>query len=97
MVVIKTFRTYIGGEFVSNEFQAYCETKGISRHLTAPSKGWEVYHLDVKTVFLHGDLKEEVYVSQPEGLRLKDKKAKCTDLLKHFTACVKLQEHGMRS
>lgn len=35
-MVIKTFRTDIGGEFVSNEFQTYCETKGISRHLTAP-------------------------------------------------------------
>nr|GEZ09939.1 zinc finger, CCHC-type [Tanacetum cinerariifolium] len=29
--------------------------------------GWQVHHLDVKSAFLHGDLKEEVYITQPEG------------------------------
>lgn len=33
----------------------------------AASHGWEIHHLDVKTVFLHGELKETVYVYQPEG------------------------------
>ncbi|KAD7479843.1 hypothetical protein E3N88_02979 [Mikania micrantha] len=33
----------------------------------ASYNGWEVHHLDVKSDFLHGELKEEVYVSQPEG------------------------------
>ncbi|GKF27634.1 retrovirus-related pol polyprotein from transposon TNT 1-94 [Tanacetum coccineum] len=31
------------------------------------SKNITVYQMDVKTVFLNGELKEEVYVSQPEG------------------------------
>nr|GEW95942.1 zinc finger, CCHC-type [Tanacetum cinerariifolium] len=31
--------------------------------------GWEVNHIDVKSAFLHGELKEEVYVTQPEGFK----------------------------
>jgi hypothetical protein len=34
--------------------------------LTA-QEGWQVYHMDVKSVFLNGNLKEEVYVRQPAG------------------------------
>nr|GEU83935.1 ribonuclease H-like domain, reverse transcriptase, RNA-dependent DNA polymerase [Tanacetum cinerariifolium] len=33
----------------------------------AANNKWEVHHLDVKYAFLHEDLKEEVYVTQPEG------------------------------
>ncbi|GJQ93372.1 retrovirus-related pol polyprotein from transposon TNT 1-94 [Tanacetum coccineum] len=33
----------------------------------AVSKNMTVYQMDVKTAFLNGELKEEVYVSQPEG------------------------------
>ncbi|GJX02209.1 integrase, catalytic region, zinc finger, CCHC-type containing protein [Tanacetum coccineum] len=33
----------------------------------AANKNMMIFQMDVKTVFLYGDLKEEVYVSQPEG------------------------------
>ena len=33
---IQTFRTDRGGEFVSKEFNPYCNETGIRRHLTAP-------------------------------------------------------------
>nr|GEW86616.1 putative ribonuclease H-like domain-containing protein [Tanacetum cinerariifolium] len=33
----------------------------------ATHKGFTVYQMDVKTAFLHGSLKEDMYVCQPEG------------------------------
>ncbi|GKG31675.1 retrovirus-related pol polyprotein from transposon TNT 1-94, partial [Tanacetum coccineum] len=33
----------------------------------AATKNITIFQMDVKTVFLNGELKEEVYVSQPEG------------------------------
>ena len=48
----------------------------------AASRGWEIHHLDVKTAFLHGDLKEDVYVQQPEGFRVKGKEEKVYKLRK---------------
>lgn len=33
----------------------------------AAKNSWEVHHMDVKMAFLNGEIKEEVYVSQPEG------------------------------
>jgi hypothetical protein len=33
----------------------------------AAQRGYSIYHLDVRTAFLHDYLKEEVYIYQPEG------------------------------
>ena len=35
---------------------------------------FKVEQMDVKTTFLHGDLKEEIYMKQPEGFMVKGKK-----------------------
>lgn len=48
----------------------------------AASYNWEVHHLDVKTAFLHGELKEIVFVSQPEGFVTKGSENKVYKLNK---------------
>jgi hypothetical protein len=39
----------------------------------AVQEGWRVHHMDVKSAFLNGDLKEEVYVHQPPGFIIPSK------------------------
>lgn len=47
--------------------------KAIQMILTfATFKNFKVYQMDVKSTFLNGELKEEVYIEQPKGLRLRD-------------------------
>jgi hypothetical protein len=38
--------------------------------LHACSKNVKVYHMDIKSSFLNGELEEEVYIEQPEGFQL---------------------------
>jgi hypothetical protein len=39
-------------------------------------EGWKVHHMDVKSAFLNGDLKEEVYVHQPPGFTVAEEEGK---------------------
>jgi hypothetical protein len=39
----------------------------------AAQEGWFVHHMDVKSVFLNDDLKEEVSVHLPPGFAIPDK------------------------
>ena len=40
----------------------------------ACSKEIKVYQMDVKSAFLNGELEEEVYIEQPEGFQMSDKR-----------------------
>jgi hypothetical protein len=44
--------------------------------LTASHK-WEVHQMDVKSAFLHGNLKEEIYMEQPPGYVQNDSSLVC--------------------
>lgn len=48
----------------------------------AAQRGWSVYQLDVKSAFLHGELKEDVFVEQPQGFEIKGEEEKVYKLRK---------------
>jgi hypothetical protein len=48
----------------------------------AAQEGWHVHHMDVKSAFLNGDLKEEAYVHQPPGFEIPGKEGKVLRLRK---------------
>jgi hypothetical protein len=45
-------------------------------------EGWKVHHMDVKSAFLNGDLKEVVYVVQPQAFVKKGQERKVYKLNK---------------
>ena len=48
----------------------------------AAQEGWRVHHMDLKSTFLNGDLKDEVYVHQPLGFAILGKEGKVLRLRK---------------
>ncbi|GJW34366.1 retrovirus-related pol polyprotein from transposon TNT 1-94 [Tanacetum coccineum] len=66
--IYKDYRQEEGRDFLKIYFAPVARLEAIRIFLAnAASKNMTVYQMDVKTAFLNGELKEEVYVSQPEG------------------------------
>ncbi|CAL5398813.1 unnamed protein product [Camellia sinensis] len=53
------------------KYKAQLVVKGFGQKKS--SLNLELEQMDVKTAFLHGDLKEEIYIEQPEGFEVKGK------------------------
>ena len=73
-VVIKHKARLVARGFVQQEgidyddaFAPVARMESVRVLALAAQEGWQVYHMDVKSAFLNGDLKEEVYVRQPSG------------------------------
>nr|GEW82491.1 retrovirus-related Pol polyprotein from transposon TNT 1-94 [Tanacetum cinerariifolium] len=66
-LVMRGYRQEEGTDF-KESFAPVARMEAIRIFLAyAAHKGFTVYQMDVKTAFLHGSLKEDVYVCQPEG------------------------------
>nr|GEU68066.1 hypothetical protein [Tanacetum cinerariifolium] len=66
-LVAKGYRQKEGIDF-EESFASVAHIEAISIFIAnAASKNMTIYQMDVKTALLNGELKEEVYVSQPEG------------------------------
>nr|GFB66825.1 hypothetical protein [Tanacetum cinerariifolium] len=65
-LVVRGYRQEEGIDF-EESFAPVAQMEAIRIFLAyAAPKGFTVYQMDVKTAFLHGSLKEDVYVCQPE-------------------------------
>ncbi|GJX21492.1 retrovirus-related pol polyprotein from transposon TNT 1-94 [Tanacetum coccineum] len=56
-----------------------------------------IHQMDVKTVFLNGELDKEIYMQQPEGFVVKGQEHKVCNWLNLFRALNKLQSNGMKN
>nr|GEV34813.1 retrovirus-related Pol polyprotein from transposon TNT 1-94 [Tanacetum cinerariifolium] len=66
-LVVKGYRQKEGIDF-EESFALVARMEAIRIFLTyAAHKSFSVFQIDVKTAFLHGSLKEDVYMCQPEG------------------------------
>jgi hypothetical protein len=48
----------------------------------AAQNGWKLHQMDVKRALLNGDLKEEVFMTQPQGVEIKGQEHKVCKLVK---------------
>jgi hypothetical protein len=63
----------------------------------AAHHSFRLFEMDVKSAFLNGPIKEEVYVEQPLALRMTGIPTTCISSLRRSMDLSKPQEHGMNA
>jgi hypothetical protein len=63
----------------------------------ATHHGFKLYQMDIKSTFLNGPIKEEVYVEQPPILKVKDILTMYINSIRRSMGLSKHQEHGMNA
>jgi hypothetical protein len=61
----------------------------------AASKGFKLYQMDVKSAFLNSVIQEEVYVRQPQVLRVPNTQIECISFQRLYTGLSKRRELSM--
>jgi hypothetical protein len=63
----------------------------------AAHHSFTLFQMDVKSAFINGTIKEEVYVEQPLALRMTGTPTMCVSSLRRSMDLSKPQEHGMNA
>ncbi|GKD72564.1 retrovirus-related pol polyprotein from transposon TNT 1-94, partial [Tanacetum coccineum] len=93
-LVTQRFRQEKGIDF-KESFAPVARIKAIRIFVAnATNKNMKIFQMDVKTAFLNGELKEEVYVSQPEGFVDQEYPSHVYKLKRPFMVSNKHHVHG---
>jgi hypothetical protein len=83
---------------IGRVFLSYASLESIHILLAyATHHSFKLYQMDMKSVFLNGPIKEEVYVEQPLASRMIGTPTMCAGSLRQYMDLSKLHEHGMNA
>ena len=80
-LVAKGYAQTYGMDY-SDPFSLVAKMTYVRLFISLTTTYWDLHQLDIKSVFLHGDLQEEVYMEQPLGFAAQGEKGRVCHLRK---------------